>query len=161
MGSGIVLIGPQTAQVKEVYDLLKQVDFPHLPDAGQAQNLLQKCRNIGWYDGDKLAVWVGIHSGEKNKDNMIEEVSLDIAVRPEYRKRWAMKGMVRGVLGGLFEYGIKRIKVDCRNGAIAKMAQKVGFKMRDDQESHDVSNHLHTNWYRLVLTREAYLGKFS
>jgi GNAT superfamily N-acetyltransferase len=142
-----MLLGPQNAPIHEVYDLLSASGYPELPERGEALNMLQQSINMGWYDGSKLGVWVGLHGNK-------QEMAIDVAVHPDYRRKWAMKGLVRGVLGGLFKHGVEKAVIECRTEHVCKLAQKAGFQLKD------VSERLHTRWFRLELDREAYLGKY-
>lgn len=143
------MLQPKPKPLTEIYDLLAACGYPSLPDRDTAIMHLQGAAHITLCDGDKLVGWIGVHGN-------MDEVALDVAVLPAYRKRWATKELVRNVFGSIFIKGVERIKVVSAQPKVIKSANKLGFKMDDK----NVSKCLHTNEIELYLTRKDFEGKY-
>jgi predicted GNAT family N-acyltransferase len=131
--------------MNEVYDLLAACGYPALPERGEALDNLKDAAHITLCDGDTLVGWIGVYGNKK-------ECALDVAVLPQYRKKWATPNLVRGVFGSIFARGVEKIKVETSQNHVVKAAIKIGFKM-------SVSDPLLTNGIALELKREDYLRK--
>ena len=128
---------------------LKRLATLHSQAKNLALQYMRDAAHITLCDGDKLAAWIGVYGGG-------HEAVIDVAVLPEYRKRWATPNLVRSVFKSLFDRGIKNIKITSSQTHVIKAAHKLGFKM-DEKE---VSEGLHTRTIALVLNHEDYLRKY-
>lgn len=118
----------------ELYKLLKQAEFPYLPNDQQtALNELKKDDNhlYGAFDEDTLAVFLCF--SERN-----DKLFFDIACLAEYKKRWANKQILRFIFSTPFnDLGYDDFYTESLNDTARAAVKKVGFE------------HLRGNFYRM------------
>lgn len=147
------MLQPKPRPLGEVYDLLKACGYPLLPDKGQALSIMQQASHITLCDGNRLVAWLGIHGDRHN-------VALDIAVHPDYRKRWCSPSLYRMVFAGIFGRGAQRITVTSSIPGQIKAAHKAGFRMVSE-DLLTSRNRCHRHEVTLEFTKQDYQRKLA
>lgn len=123
-----------TRDLDRIIGLLLASHFPMFDKADDLQavrEILGQAENLVMYDGEKLAGWVGLaHVGG-------DWWSFDIAVLPEYQKKWdyecSMKEVGKYVFTNLQAKGIVGV---CYNPASVKLGLKCGMVISDEEDPH-------------------------
>ncbi|MCP4355511.1 MAG: GNAT family N-acetyltransferase [Proteobacteria bacterium] len=109
-----------------LYSLLKQTDFPHLPSRSEAEAELRKKDNhiyLGFdSEDDMLALFLCF--SERN-----DKLYFDIACNPRYQKKWASKKVIKFIFETAFKtLGHDEFIVESLNENARSVVRRFGFE---------------------------------